>query len=353
MEIKRLETQLASATDKNIVTYVIARTFASAKQWPETMTWLRKVAELKAGLDPSRDSVFWELRNTREFAEILSEVRAATPMVSRSHPAFMVAEGDLVPESIAYDPKHRRFFLGSMRKGKILQCLSSGECTDSVGRLDTVLGLKVNGNRLWILNNSAKESALIGYDLASMRMVIKRAITGGGHNFNDLVIARAGDIYITDTAAGAVWHLEKGSLDLTRISGNFESANGITLSPDSSLLYVSTYPGGITVVNLRTHEFTSIAHPGDLCLAAIDGLYFHRGALVAVQNGFMTPPIIRLSLTRDLRAVKRVDVLERRNPLFDGITTGVVVGRRFFYMANIQDEKKDAFIPIMILKLHL
>jgi hypothetical protein len=48
-----------------------------------------------------------------------------------------------------------------------------------------------------------------------------------------------------------------------------------------------------------------------------------------------------------------LDVLERRNPLFDGVTTGVVAGGDFFYMANIQDEKKDGFGPITILKLRL
>jgi hypothetical protein len=54
----------------------------------------------------------------------------------------------------------------------------------------------------------------------------------------------------------------------------------------------------------------------------------------------MTPRVVRLTLTRDHRAIERFEVLERRNPMFEGITTGVVVGRDFFYMANIQDEKK-------------
>jgi hypothetical protein len=47
------------------------------------------------------------------------------------------------------------------------------------------------------------------------------------------------------------------------------------------------------------------------------------------------------------------DVLERRNPLFDGVTTGVVAGGDFFYMANIQDDKETGYNPITMLKLHL
>ncbi|MBV8842935.1 MAG: hypothetical protein JO307_09000 [Bryobacterales bacterium] len=57
-----------------------------------------------------------------------------------------------------------------------------------------------------------------------------------------MAIATSGDVYVTDTRAGAVWHLANGSDDLTRFPGRFESANGIALSPDESLLYVSTFP---------------------------------------------------------------------------------------------------------------
>src|SRR5271165_7030332 len=51
-EVARVEKLLSSAPDKGAVTYVMARTWASAKQWPETVQWLRKVAGLRAGLDP-------------------------------------------------------------------------------------------------------------------------------------------------------------------------------------------------------------------------------------------------------------------------------------------------------------
>jgi sugar lactone lactonase YvrE len=137
------------------------------------------------------------------------------------------------------------------------------------------------------------------------------------------------------------------------VSGNFPSANGIALSSDGSLLYVSTYPDGITVLDLKTSVAKAIERPAGLCLASVDGLYFRDGALIAVQNGSMTPRVVRLLLTRDLRGIAGLEVLEQRNPLFDGVTTGVVVGHEFFYMANIQDEKSTGFQPIVILKVGL
>jgi hypothetical protein len=352
-EIARIEKLLSAAPDKATVTYEMARTWASAKQWPETMQWLGKVAEMNAGLDPSREPLFAELRGTREFDEVLAAVREATPVVSHSSPVFTVAEGDLVPESVAYDPQSKHFYFGSMNKGKVVRCSSSGNCTQFAGGLGTVLGLKAHGNSLWLLNNSDNESALIQYDLASARLVRKYQVAGVGHKFNDLVITPAGDIYLTDTPAGAVWHLAAGSADLTKLAGQFEFANGIALSPDAKLLYVSTFPDGIKILDLKTQMSVPIVRPANLCLATIDGLYFYRGTLIAIQNAFMVPRVVRLTLTRDLRAIERFEVLERRNPLFEGVTTGVVVGREFFYMANIQDDKKTGFNPITVLKLHL
>ncbi len=352
-EVGRIENLLSSAPDTAAVTYQMARTWAAAKQWPETIQWLRKAVDFSDGLDPSRESVFSDLRGTREFDAILSAVREATPPVSHSTSAFVVAESGLAPESMAYDPKGKSFYLGSMRKGKVVRCSPTGNCAQFADGLGTVLGLKVHGRGLWLLNNADKESALMNYDLASARVIRKHAVAGSGHLFNDLAIATSGDVYLTDTRAGAVWRLANGSDDLTRFPGRFESANGIALSPDESLLYVSTFPDGITIVDLKTQTATPITRPAGLCLAAIDGLYFHSGALVAIQNGFMTPRIARFSLSRSLRAIEGFEILERRNPLFEGVTTGVLAGDEFFYMANTQDDKETGFNPIRVLKLHL
>jgi hypothetical protein len=69
----------------------------------------------------------------------------------------------------------------------------------------------------------------------------------------------------------AVWHLANGSTGLTRFPGRFESANGITLSPYQSLLYVSAFPDGITIVDLKTYAATLERLPkaAYVCLAKL------------------------------------------------------------------------------------
>lgn len=352
-EIARLERLLDSSPDKAAVTYQIARAWASAKQWPEAVEWLGKAVAFRAGFDPARDPLFSDLRAAREFEALEAGVHEATPAVSHSRAAFALSEGDLQPESMAYDPVRKQFFFGSMRKGKVVRCSARGICEPFADGLGTVLGLKVHRDGLWVLSNSSTKSELIHFDLGSGRPVREYSMAGGGHLFNDLAIAESGEVYFTDTRGAAVWRLTSGASDPAPVPGRFEAANGIALSPDASLLYVSTFPDGIRIVDLTSGAAAPIKRPPNLTLANIDGLYFDRGWLIAIQNGLMTPRVVRLKLDLSLRAIRRVEVRERRNPLFDGVTTGAVAGSDFCYMANIQDEKQSGFEPIRILKLHL
>ena len=52
----------------------------------------------------------------------------------------------------------------------------------------------------------------------------------------------------------------------------------------------------------------------------------------------MVPRIVRFALSSDGKIVA-LKVLERRNPLFDGITTGALVGDELYYVANSQLDK--------------
>ncbi len=133
-EIARVSKLLETAPDKAALTYQLARTWAAGKQWPEAIEWLGKVAGMKAGFDPSRDALFAELRSTREFGEIMAAVLEATPPVSHSVPVFQVREGDLVPESVAYDPNGKHFYFGSMRRGEGGEVLGEGGVLGVCGR---------------------------------------------------------------------------------------------------------------------------------------------------------------------------------------------------------------------------
>jgi hypothetical protein len=281
-ELSRLEWLSETAADKATVDYTLARTWAAGQQWPEAMQWLRRV-DPKSGIDPSKDRIFASLRGTAEFEEVIKLTREAATPIGNSRQAFRIAEGDLAPESMAYDPGAKMFYFGSLKKGKVVRCSPVGACTDFVTGMGTILGLKADGKYLRFLNNSDQESALMTYELKTARMVRKHAV-GAGHLLNDLVISPTGEVFMTDTRGGAVWRLAPGAQELEILPGQFQFANGIAFSSDAERLYVSTFPDGVTVFDLRTHAASALRRPSGLCLANVDGLYFYRGNLIAIQT---------------------------------------------------------------------
>lgn len=59
---------------------------------------------------------------------------------------------------MAFHPAGDRFYFGSMRKGEVLERTTAGACRQFVSGLGTVLGMKVNGSSLWLLNNENNAS---------------------------------------------------------------------------------------------------------------------------------------------------------------------------------------------------
>jgi hypothetical protein len=53
----------------------------------------------------------------------------------------------------------------------------------------------------------------------------------------------------------------------------------------------------------------------------------------------MASRIVRFALTSDNRKIVGMKILERRNPLFDGLTTGTLIGDALYYVANSQLDK--------------
>jgi hypothetical protein len=174
---------------------------------------------------------------------------------------------------------------------------------------------------------------------------------------NDIAISSNGDIFTTDTPGGTIWKLPRGADRLEQFLPNvkFQFANGVAATSDGKLLYVSNYPDGISVVDLETGSVRTMARPAGVCLALVDGLYIYGSHLVAIQNGSMTPRVARFVLNSDRRSIQRMEVLERRNKLFEGITDGTIAGDEFFFAANIQDEKQPGarYDPVVILKIPL
>ncbi len=346
MELERLETLLPSANNRPAIELQIANTYAAGGQYSEAMQRLRKLVGLKFGFDPSRDPDFAKLGDTAEFQSIMDEVCRQTPPVHNSRLITTLNDRDVRPENIAFDTKRNAFLLGDTASFELVRCSLDGRCvtlvTAEAGERGYALGLKLNraADEVWATYNTPTGGGLRCYDLETGKL-LRSASIEGKHVFNDLALSSVGSIYITDTAEGSVYRMSSGTSALARIAPQhtFTAANGIAISGDERRLYVSTWEDGIDVIDLQSGSIVPVMHPDHVCLAFIDGLYATYGSLIAIQNGPMLPRIVEFTMSASHSHITAIRVLERRNPAFDGITTGVIVGNDFYYVANPQTDK--------------
>jgi hypothetical protein len=225
--------------------------------------------------------------------------------------------------------------------------------------LGQVLGMHVDAarRRLWlatlVLDSTAPRHSNGGggwafvhaYELPGGRLVGRYAAPDSAvpHLLNDLVVTRAGDAYVTDTEAHAVYRLPAGGQRLERIHGGvatFRFPNGIALAPSERHLYVA-HLEGISVHPLGGGAsggagFVPLRRPAGVSASGIDGLYACADRLVAVQGLFGFQQVTSFRLAADGRSITAAEAVERRHPIHDWATTGALVGGDFHYLANAQ-----------------
>jgi len=333
--------------------YEAARLNALLGRNADAIRLLDKALTLGYGTMAENDPDLHSLQGLREFQALREKIDAAGRPVHTSTPAFALPEKDLIPEGITYDPVEEVFYLGSTYKCKIIKVDKFGLTEDFTSEkqdgLRTVLGLKVDPGRRILWANSTVTSppprgvdlresgwsAVFKYDLDTGRLLKKYILheEGKKHLFNDLAVGGRGSVFITDSEAGAIYAIlpETDELILFLAAESFIYPNGIAISPDDRTLYVA-HLGGMIRIDLETRAYRPVAHPTHITLYGIDGLYWYRNSLVAIQNGLNR--VVRLFADHSGLGVDILEILEANNPALDIPTTGVIIGDEFYYIAN-------------------
>ena len=307
---------------------------------------LRGVAGMGLVYDLAADSDFASLPGTPGWAAILRQMERNRRPVARAREAFPLAEPDLIPEDIAYDARTARFFVSSVRKAKIL----TGDGREFARTKWPVLALAVDGRRrlLWATSGwmpqcercaaeDRGKSVLLAFDIDSAAQVRRIEAPGEGV-LSDMTIAPAGDLYVSSSSAGAVYHLAPDGKAFSRVDtpGEFASPQTPALSADGGTLYVPDYLRGIAAIDLQTRALRWLAPAEGTALSGIDGLYVTGDAFLAVQNGTEPRRVMRVSLdlTKQL-------VLEANTPGLGEPTHGVIAGSAFYFLANTGWDRYD------------
>lgn len=301
----------------------------------------------KLGLVPVRDAGFEAVWDNAEFQKIREKLTNEEPRTPNAPVAFRLGDPKLIPEGIAYDPKQERFFIGSVAQKKIVSANPKGEVKNfsrAEDNLDCVLGLFVDAahEQLYAVSTNGfldeaqkqRRNAVVCYDLKS-GLLVNRYDASDASQLNDLAVAADGTIYATDSGSGTLFRKRPAEKTLTPFGakGALAGANGITLGADGSLyVAIST---GIARVDLSSGAPTRLPQPDTVATGGCDGLYWHKGDLVGIQNVTNPGRVIRIALADHGTRISGVKVLQsHHHPEFTEPTTGATAGDVLYVIAN-------------------
>ena len=335
--------------------YNAACAYALTGDHREAIALLGKIANMGLTYAPESDEDLASLRGTKEFQAVVDRFASNLKPVSHSSPAFTIDQKGLITESVAYDDKTKTYYVSSVHKRKVISVDSRGNVKDFSKPGDglwSAMGLKSDSRRrhLWVATAAHAQmmdlekgddgrSGIFKYDLDTGKL-LKRYLLPNlpqKHWLGDIVITRAGDVFATDSLNPQIYRISKktDTLELFADVPPMISPQGLALTPDETSLFIADYSLGIFKLDLITKKLTELTAPG-IATIGIDGMYFYKGDLIAIQNGTRPHRVVRFKLNKNLDAIGSFETLEANNPLFDEPTLGVIVKDTLFYIANSQ-----------------
>jgi sugar lactone lactonase YvrE len=281
---------------------------------------------------------FEGLANDRRFGPLRARFEQRLTRKTDGRVAFTLQDRRLLPEGIAYDPMSRRFYVGSITKRAIYRIERDGSLarfSRAEAKLDHVLGLAVDVARrtLYAVSTSAltdagrasPRNAVVAFDLASGRWQ-RTFLVPAARQLNDVAVAPDGTLLVTDTAGGGVWLIDPAT-SIVKTLVPFDAApgaNGIAVHPLGRYAYVAASRRPLRI-ELSSGALEPLRLPARENAAAIDGLYWHDGALIGIQNVTTPARVVRLVLGADGLSVTSVETLQSHHQrAFDEPTTAAL-----------------------------
>jgi hypothetical protein len=285
---------------------------------------------------------------------------------------FTIGRRNIVPGGLAYDSASGRVLVGN-RRGRSVITISERLKTSmdlvrsaSAGFRE-VLAIAIDARQgdLWVASagNSAgaasssgeSRAALHKLQLVSGRPLTEIPIETGDEpaRFTALAVARGGDVFVLDGAAGRLWELPAGKRTPALVTTlDVSQPSALALDRQGAHAYVA-HEGGLSRLTLASGTLTPVAAPEGVGLASIESLSWHEGALIALQrmpDG--SHRLSRLRLNRRGTAIAQVEDLDRAIPTCTGTSAATLSGDDVYYLAA-QGEASSSDCTLVVRRLRL
>ncbi len=223
-------------------------------------------------------------------------------------PAISFHAEDSYPESMAWSPRQKVFFVGSLRKGTLGKVSLDGQYKPFASdvRMFGSSGIKYDARRNWVWaalcdigvatrsspSTQGKVAAIVAFDATTgreRRFIDLAPLSQGARCANDLAFDPDGNIYVTDSFAPVVYVVDKHFnarvlVNSELFTGENFNLNGIVYHPGGFLLVGKHNSGELFRISLKPRPEV---HPVQLSAAmpGADGIELVApGVLVVAQN---------------------------------------------------------------------
>jgi len=333
--------------------YNLAIAFALNGRTDDALESLERLTKMGLAYAFDKNEDLKTIRDNERFEKAVAAVAANLKAINASTRVLELSDKTMIAESIAFDPKSKRHFVGSIHKRKIVSVDSKGIESDFSSPSDgllAVLGMKVDARRgvLWVASSAVPQmsgftagdkgkSGIFKYDLRTRKLVQKLLLPEGEqHMLGDVWIDPAGNLFATDSVSPNIYRIDaaKNEIELFITSDRFASLQGLTGGSDRNEIFVADYAKGFFRIDLATKAITQLKPDSNVTPLGTDGLYFYGGKLIAIQNGITPNRVAAFSMDDD--RVTNTTVLEANHVDFLEPTLGYLDGDDLVYVANSQ-----------------
>lgn len=301
-------------------------------------------AGIQAKMQEKLPAGVWQ-RFSKKFGEITQPTGTAESLIS-------VATEHKLVEGIATDG-NGTYFLSTVISGTILSVKPNGEISILVDRKDHAIGsffgiaynehqqaLYATHGRVDQTPNMAKgegQTGVLRINSATGDVTGDWALPGGtdGQQIADIAISPTGSVYVTQAQGGGIYKISDDSLEKLDTKKQFRSPQGLAFLGAGNV-FMADYGRGLWRIDTVTAEAKLLALPPTVSLIGIDGLFAHKGRLIAIQNGVGPQRVIEIKLDSAGEAVTGIEVLAKSLAGFDEPTLGASTPSGLVFVASSQ-----------------
>ncbi len=331
-------------------TYNLASANALNDNFEEALIALRTLVLMNNTVDFESDADFASLKNDGGFTAILDLKKNQGKSIVTSQPVVILSEKELHPEGLTFLPKANQWLATSIRKRKIISFdATNGQCKDWLtgNNILSVMSMKADVNEQFLWVATATFAEMENYDKAldgkaevlkvdiATRQIVKRFTVDGNHVFGDLIVAKNGVVYVSDSGKPKVYKIEKDVIsEFVSFENEGYNLQGLAFNDTQDRLFVADYLKGIAVIGIRNQSKSWLTFPDYATAKGIDGLVFYKNTLIGIQNGVKPIRITKFKLNDEQTEIVDFKLLDNNRPEFNEPALATVVGGTLYFFAN-------------------